>query len=114
MEEKDHLHILWTNADIDTSRFMVFMYARNGMLRGWWKKVTIIIWGATARLAAESPDIKEEIAIAMQAGIEFSACVACAERLGVVEELKVLGIEVKPWGGPLTALIKGGESLITV
>lgn len=114
MEERDRLHILWTNADIDTSRFMVLMYARNGLLREWWKHVTVIIWGATAKLAAQNPIIQEELKIAAHSGVEFSACVACAEQLGVVEELKALGIEVKPWGQSLTELIKNGEHLITI
>ena len=31
-----HLHILWTNADPETSENMVMMYARNAMLNEWW------------------------------------------------------------------------------
>ena len=42
-----HVHILWTNADPDTSEHMVMMYATNGLLRGWWDQITVIIWGAT-------------------------------------------------------------------
>lgn len=50
MAEPKNVHILWTNADLHTSQFMVMMYARNSMLRGWWDHVTVIIWGATAKL----------------------------------------------------------------
>ena len=32
---KEHLHILWTNADVTTAKLMVMMYARNAMKNGW-------------------------------------------------------------------------------
>jgi hypothetical protein len=108
------LHILWTNADLHTSRLMVMMYAKNSMLRGWWEEVTVIIWGATAALAAQNPDIQEEIRMAISVGVKFSACVACARQLGVIEDLQKLGIEVKSWGEPLTNLLKEEERLITI
>lgn len=114
MEDTNTLHILWTNADLDTSRLMVMMYAKNSILRNWWENVTVIVWGATARLAAENPDIQEEIKAAQQAGVKFSACIACARELGVVDKLEALGIEVISWGPPLTALLKNNERLITI
>ena len=46
-----HLHILWTNADPVVFDKMVLMYAVNSLVRGWWEKVTVILWGETARLA---------------------------------------------------------------
>ena len=67
----DTLYILWTNADVITSEKMVFMYATNSMLHGWWKNVTVIIWGATAKLAAENAVIRERIGLAQQAGVFF-------------------------------------------
>ncbi|MGO9121875.1 MAG: hypothetical protein ACLQPD_30220 [Desulfomonilaceae bacterium] len=39
----EHLYILWTNSDPVTADKMVFMYARNGLKKGWWKEVTIVI-----------------------------------------------------------------------
>lgn len=110
----NHLHILWTNADLDTSELMVFMYATNSMIHHWWKDVTIIIWGATAKLVAENEKIQERIKIASQAGVKFSACAACAKKLGVEAQLKELGLEVIYWGEPLTQLIKENQKLITI
>ena len=60
---KDELHILWTNADLITSEKMMFMYARNALLNRWWKKVTVIIWGATEKLAAENKIIQGRIEV---------------------------------------------------
>lgn len=109
-----HLHILWTNADIHIAQYMVMMYATNAMLNGWWDKVTVILWGATAKLAAESDVIKDRIVIAKQAGVEFSACIACANQLGVGEALRGQEIELKGWGEPLTELIQTGAHLLTI
>jgi len=112
--QKDHLHILWTNGDIETSRLMVLMYARNAMLDNWWKEVTVIVWGSTARLAAENPIIKADIKMAQHVKVKFSACLACARQLGVENELREMNIETKYWGEELTELIKNREMLLTV
>ncbi len=114
MEEKNTLHILWTNADIDTALGMVMMYATNSKSRGWWENVTVIIWGATAKLTAENAHIQDAMKVAMNAGVKFSACVACARQLGVIEQLEALGVEVTGWGQPLTELLKHSETLLTV
>ena len=114
MDEKSCLHILWTNADLDTSLRMVMMYATNSMTHHWWERVVVIVWGATARLAAENGQVQEAIRVAMHAGVEFTACRACARELGVTEALEAQGIEVVGWGEPLTRLIQNGEKLITV
>ena len=114
MNNTKKLHILWTNADIHTSQLMVMMYARNSMLRNWWDEVTVIIWGETAKLIAENHTIQEEYKMASYAGVKFSACIACAERLGVADKLRELEIEVIPWGEPLTDLLQNGEKLLTI
>jgi hypothetical protein len=114
MSESNRLFILWTNADILTSDKMVMMYATNSMLKHWWGEVTVIIWGATAKLAAENTTIKEKIKMAQHAGVKFSACKACADQLGVSEVLTDLGVELIYWGEGLTEILKENEKLITV
>ena len=114
MAESNVLHILWTNDNLHTSQFMVMMYATNGMLKFWWDGVTVIIWGATAKLVAENEVIQEQLKIAQHAGVKFSACIACARQLGVIEKLEALGVEVIPWGEPLTHILKNGDALISV
>lgn len=110
----DHLHILWTNADPLTSENMVFMYGINSLKKGWWDKVTIIIWGATAKLAAENDLIAGKIGEARDAGAHITACKACADKLGVADRLSEMGIEVKYWGEGLTDLIKSDRKLLTL
>lgn len=114
MKKSNQLYILWTNADILTSDKMVMMYATNSMLNQWWDAVTVIIWGATAKLTAANDLIQTKIKIAQHTGVRFSACKACAEQLGVTDKLVDLGIEVLYWGEGLTDILKNEEKLITI
>ena len=111
---KNELFILWTNDNILTSEKMVFMYAHNALLKKWWEKLTIIVWGATAGLAAENEAVREKLKEMMNDGVKVSACKACAEQIGVAEKLEELGIEVKYWGEPLTEILKSNGNLLSV
>jgi hypothetical protein len=110
----DRLTILWTNADPLTSRHMVMMYARNAKLNGWFDSVTVVLWGAPQRYVADDENIRLEMEIAKQAGVEFSACISCASRLNLTSELDELGIETVKWGEKLSDILKNKEALITV
>lgn len=112
--ENNHLYILWTNADPISAEHMVMMYSKHAVLRNWWEKVTVIIWGATSRLVADNGDIQRMIKEGIEAGVEFSGCLSCANNLGTTDKFTELGIELKLWGEPLTALIKNGERILTV
>jgi hypothetical protein len=95
MDKSNELFILWTNADVVTSEKMVMMYAANSLIEKWWGVVTVIIWGATAKLAAENALIQDKLKAAQTAGVRFTACKACADQLGVAEKLEEMGVEVK-------------------
>lgn len=109
-----HLYLLWTNDNPVTADKMVFMYTINSLARGWWDKVTLIVWGAPAKLVADDPLIQERVKEAIDAGVHITACKACADQLGVTSSLEDLGIEVIYWGQPLTDLLKNKETLITI
>ena len=114
MKEKKHLYLLWANDNVITAEKMLFMYGINSLLKGWWEKVTIIIWGATAKLSGENERIQKKIKEAIGAGVHMTACRACADQLGVTEKLEQMGIEVKYWGEPLTEVLKNNEALLTI
>jgi hypothetical protein len=114
MGEKDHLYILWTNGDPITAEKMVFMYGVNSLVKGWWGKVTLIIWGAPAKLSAENTEIQGKIKEALDAGVHVTACKACADQLGVTATLEKMNVEVKYWGAPLTMILKSGETVLTI
>ena len=114
MEGKKVLYILWTNADLETARLMVMMYATNSKLNRLWDEVTVILWGPTVRLVAENEMIQGLMQTSVQAGVKFSACISCAHQLGVAEKLEALGIDVIPWVQPFTDILQNKEHLLTV
>ena len=114
MNKKTHLYVLWTNGDPITAEKMVFMYAINSLIRGWWQKVTLIIWGTPAKLVSEDINIQKKVKEALDAGVHITACKACADQLGVTEALEKLKIEVIYWGAPLTEILASEERLLTI
>jgi len=110
----NELFILWTNDNIITTEKMVFMYARNALIKKWWGSVTLIIWGAPAKLVSDNNAIGEKLRELIIQGVKVSACKACADQLGVSEKLMKLGVEVKYWGEDLTSLIRERKNLISV
>ena len=114
MAKKKHLYVLWTNDNHITAEKMVFMYTINSLLKGWWEKVTLIVWGAPIKLVSENSDIQSKVKEALEAGVHITACKACADQLGVTDDLERLGIEVIYWGVPLTEILKNNEKLLTI
>ena len=108
------LYILWTNADPVTANLMVFMYAENSMRYHKWDAITIIVWGATTKLVAEDELIQSRIRALQELGVHFTACITCAEELGVTDMIRSLDIDLIKWLNPLTELLKGNKHLITV
>lgn len=90
------------------------MSAINSTLRGWWKNVTIIIWGAPALLVSENATIQALGTKTRETGVHVSACRSCADQLRVTENLKKQTIEIKYWGEPITKLLKNDEKLLTI
>lgn len=111
---KEELFILWTNDNLITTEKMVCMYGHNSKLKGWWDEVTIIVWGATAKLLGENKDLQKKFVEMQNDGVKISACKACADQLGVTEILENLGVEVIYWGFPLTELLKSNKKLLTI
>ena len=114
MTEKTHLYVLWTNGDPITAEKMVFMYTINSLIHGWWEKVTLIIWGAPAKLVSEDSTMQKMVKEALDVGVHVTACKACADQLGVTEALEKLKIEVKYWGAPLTEILASEQRLLTI
>ncbi|MGD8779420.1 MAG: DsrE family protein [Ignavibacteria bacterium] len=110
----DELLILWTNDNIGTSMNMILMYAENSMLHGWWKNITLLIWGSPAKLVSENPGIQNYIQTILEAEVRVIACKQCAENYNVVDKLEKQSIEVFYTGEFLTDWIKDDKKLITV
>ena len=109
----ESVFIIWSSGDPEVARNLAFMYAHNALRNGWWERVRLIIWGPSARLACQDPDIAERIRTMIRDGVEVWACRSCADNYGLSEELKALGADVLYVGEPVTAMLKGGWKQLT-
>lgn len=109
----DKLVVLWTSGDPYVAEKVAFMYTHAAKKYGWFKEVTIIIWGPSAKLASENTMIQDKLKEMQKDGVVLEACMACSNSYGVTDKLKELGVDVKGMGTVLTAYIKGPEKVIT-
>ena len=105
----ENLAVLWTSGDPDVAHRVAFLYTLHAKKQEWFKGVTLIVWGPSQRLLAADKEIQAYMKQIQEAGVVVEACVNCAEAYGIVEEIKALGIEVKPMGVPLTRFLKSPE-----
>lgn len=116
MTENDpaHLLIVWATGEKETSLHMVLLYAINARRKGWWPKVTLLVWGASASLAAQDEEVQAQIAAALAAGVRIIACKRCAENLQIVDELTALQMELFYTGEFLTDWLQSGSPMLSV
>lgn len=111
--QPSRLAVLWTSGDRDVALKMVFMYTLNAKRHGWFDEVQLIVWGPSSKLLSVDEELQSEVAQMKAAGVELTACKACADSYGVSEKLTELGIEVKYMGQPLTKMLKGDWAVTT-
>jgi hypothetical protein len=107
------LVVIWTSADREVALNMVFMYARNSLLKDWWDRVLLMVWGPAAKLVLEDPEIRQGLEELRQSGVVLWACRACAERYGIVAPLEALGLDVLYVGEPLTRMLQADWKSLT-
>ncbi len=109
----DKLVIVWTSDDPYLAERMVLMYAHAAKTAGWFKEVTLIVWGPSAKMVSENLKIQEKLKAMQKDGVVIEACIACATAYNVVDDLKKLGFEVKGMGKPLTDYLKSDAKVLT-
>jgi hypothetical protein len=109
MSEPSKLAVIWSSADPEVAKTMVFMYSHNACKYSWWEYVTLVVWGPSARLLAENESLQRAVKKMQEDGVELLACKACSDMLKVSEKLRDLGIDVKYMGEPLTEMLKSEE-----
>lgn len=110
---KESIFIIWSSADPEVAHNIAFMYAHNSLLREWWGHVRLIIWGPSAKVAAEDEDIQAKLREMMDDGVEIWACRACADNYGLASQLEELGVDVLYVGSPVTEMLREGWKQLT-
>jgi hypothetical protein len=109
----DRLAVLWSSGDPEVAHRVCFMYTDNAKKQKWFDEVTLIVWGPSARLLAGDKDLQAKVRTMISDGVKVQACLACTDSYGVTEQLRLLGIDVKYMGKPLTDLLKQGWKMLT-
>jgi hypothetical protein len=112
-KSKSKLAVLWTSGDPDVAHRVAFMYTHTAKKVGWFDEVTLIVWGPSQRILVGDKDLQAKVKAMQEDGIIVEACIACAMSYGIVEELKALGIPVRPMGQPLTDYLKSDWKVLT-
>ena len=108
------LMVVWTSADPDIADKVCLMYAHAAKKYGWFAEVHLVVWGPSQRLLVGDPTIQAKVKVMQEDGVVVEACVACATKLGLVDQIRALGYEVKGMGAPLTAaLTDPGTEVLT-
>ena len=104
------LMVVWTSADPDVAEKVCLMYTHAAKNYGWFAEVHLVVWGPSQRLLVGDPAIQAKVKAMQEDGVVVEACVACATKLGLVDQIQALGYEVKGMGKPLTAALKDAET----
>ncbi len=108
------LMVVWTSADPDVAEKVCLMYAHAAKKYGWFAEVHLVVWGPSQRLLVGDPSIQTKVKAMQEDGVVVEACSACATKLGLVDQIRALGYEVKGMGKPLTEALKDdGTEVIT-
>ena len=111
--KKEKLAVLWVSGDPDVAEKSCLMYTHAAKRNGWFDEVVLIVWGSSSKLLAENEALQKKVKDMIKDGVILEACISCSNMLGVTEELKALGIDVKGMGVPLTNYLKDGYHVLT-
>ena len=109
----DKLVTIWTSDDPYVAERVALMYTHAAKTAGWFKEVTLLIWGPSAKLISENTKLQERVRVMQKDGVVVEACVACTNAYGVTDDLRKLGYDVKGMGKPLTDYLKSGVRILT-
>jgi len=107
------LCVVWSSADAGVAKNVCFMYTHNAKKQGWFDEVYLVVWGPSAKLLAENQELQAEVKAMQTDGVVTEACVACARRYEVDDDLQELDVQVYGMGKPLSQRLQGDWEVIT-
>jgi hypothetical protein len=114
LKPQEKLVVLWTSGDREVALKMAFMYTYNAKKYGWWKDITLVVWGPSAKLLSGDNELQDYMRKIIGTGTKVLACKGCSDQYGVSKQLGDLGITVKYIGVELTTYLKEGWRMLTL
>lgn len=90
--KKENLLIVISTDNIESILKFPLLYAGVSIPRDYWKRVHISFWGPSIKVAKENKEVREKIVEIQKDGVEFSACIVCAQDYDAVEALEKINI----------------------
>jgi len=109
----DRLAVVWTSGDPEVAHRVCLMYTHAAKNNAWADDITLIVWGPSSRLLAADKDVQAKVKQMMDDGVRVEAWIACANSYGIADDIRALGIEVKPMGKPLTDMLSRGYKVLS-
>lgn len=111
--KKQRLAVVWSSGDPEVADKVCFMYTHNARLQGWFDEVVLIVWGPSSKLLSDNKELQQQVRNMIKDGVKVEACVACANRYGVADQIRAIGIDVKGMGPVLSNYLKDDWKVIT-
>ena len=113
--KKENLLIVLSTDNVDSIMKFPLLYGGVSLPRGYWKRVHIMFWGASIKVAQKNETIRAKIVQMQKDGVEFSSCVVCAEEYEAVSALERINIVCNHTGELLTTALQDDSwSLLTI
>jgi hypothetical protein len=114
--QKENLLIVISTDNVDSILKFPLLYGGVSIPRGYWKRVHIIFWGASIKVASSNNQIQQKVQDMQKEGVEFSSCIVCAQDYGVVKKLEDIGIVCNHTGELLNEALQNDKlwSTLTV
>jgi len=106
---KNKLLIVWSSGEVEVAKKLILLYGSVMLERKYWDEATIMVWGPSAKLLAESLDLQKQFKVVRDSGVKFNACVVCADDYGVSDTLEELGIKLTHTGEMLTESLQSDD-----
>jgi hypothetical protein len=105
--------VVWASGDPYVAERVALMYTHAAKARSMFDEVVLIVWGPSAKVAAENLQIRKKLELMKNDGVILKACVTCANEYNVTDNLSEQGFEVSAMGGQLTEYLKSGAHVLT-
>ena len=112
--KKENLLIIISTDNVDSILKFPLLYGGVSIPRGYWKRVHVIFWGASIKVAQTNVEVREKVQAMQNDGVEFSSCIVCAEDYNAVESLEEIGIVCNHTGDILNVALQHDELWATL
>jgi hypothetical protein len=108
----DKLLIVWSSGEKEVAQKLILLYGSVMLERKYWDEATIMVWGPSAKLLANDTEIQEQFLKVKKSGVQFNACIVCADDYAVSDKLQSLGVELIHTGEMLTEALKSDDTKV--